>query len=74
MIKYGMLIGSWVVGLVTANSYSITMIYLILSGFAFMFINLSDTRTGASAYSVFNKGATRIAGTFDAEAIVDRRI
>ena len=60
-------------GFLTSNSYGIGMLYLIMSGFAFMFINLSDTRTGASAYSIFNKNAARIAGTFDAEQIVNRR-
>lgn len=50
-------------------------IFVVCSAIVAMFLNLSssDSSKGAlSAYSVFNPGAQRIAGSMDAEAIEDQ--
>ena len=69
------LFGWWLCGRVEFGS-----IYLVVSAIVFMFLNLSsETADGKdkskgrlSAYSVFNEGATRIAGSMDADSIDDQ--
>jgi hypothetical protein len=69
MIKSTLIAGAglWLLGGFWMYQQRILSIYIIISGFIFMFVNLSSTKSGVSAYSIFNKGAKRIGGTMDAE-------
>jgi hypothetical protein len=47
---------SWAIGAAWSYSNGFLSLYLIVTGFIAIFTNLSSTRTGESAYSVFNEG------------------
>ena len=52
-----------------AAHYQSHNLFLIFAGFYLVWTNLSSGEGGVSAYSVFNRGLQRLAGTFHAEQV-----
>nr|ACO15480.1 C6orf64 [Caligus clemensi] len=55
---------------VMANNYELGLCFIILSGFLFIYVNLSDRQkrpSERSAYSVFNRGCRSLDGALTAE-------
>ena len=70
LIIYGILFVLWLALMKYASIKGFGQPLFILSVLIFMFINLGKREEGTlSAYSVFNKGAQRLMGTFAPEAI-----
>ena len=56
----------WLIFLYLSTFINAQNLYFIVSGIAFIFLNLGKRKSGdLSAYSVFNKDFKKIAGTFD---------
>jgi hypothetical protein len=63
-------------GLHTADSYGLGQLWLVLAGFAGIFLNLRDGKRAPgelSAYHILNEGYRRIAGDLDPDQI-DRQL
>ena len=59
-------IAVWLLLLYLSTFVNAQNLFFIISGIVFIFLNLGKRKQGElSAYSVFNKGFKKIAGTFD---------
>ena len=59
-------IAVWLLLLYLSTFVNAQNLFFIVSGIVFIFLNLGKRKQGElSAYSVFNKGFKKIAGTFD---------